>query len=108
MVTQKQHAKKMVIVPLADRVLVRPSDTQEQSKTASGIYIPETVNRERPQQGMVIAVGEGRITDEGKRLPMSVKKGDTIVFSKYDPDEIKVDGEEYYIIGEASILAVLK
>ena len=98
----------MVIVPLADRVLVRPSDTQEQSKTASGIYIPETVNRERPQQGMVIAVGEGRITDEGKRLPMSVKKGDTIVFSKYDPDEIKVDGEEYYIIGEASILAVLK
>lgn len=108
MATKKQSAEKTAIIPLGDRVLVKPLDPNEHKTTASGIIIPDTIDRERPEQGTVIAVGEGRLTDEGKRLPISVKKGDVIIFSKYGPDEVKVDGEEYYIIGEANILAVLR
>jgi chaperonin GroES len=76
--------------------------------TDTGIIIPETVDREKPQQGKVVAVGEGRMTDTGDIIPMRVKKGDVVIFSKYGPDEITVDDTEYYIIGEASILAIIK
>jgi chaperonin GroES len=107
MATKKQSSDKTSVMPLGDRVLVRPADPRDHMQTASGIYIPETANRERPQQGVVIAVGEGRRTDDGKRIPLSVKKGDTVLFSQYGPDEVKVDGEEYYIIGEANILAII-
>jgi chaperonin GroES len=99
--------KKNNITPLGDRVLVKPV-SEDEKKSASGIIIPETIDKEKPQQGKVVAVGEGRVTDDGKVLPVSVKKGDTIIFSKYGPDEIKVDGEEYYILSESSILAVIK
>ncbi|MEK7140016.1 MAG: co-chaperone GroES, partial [Patescibacteria group bacterium] len=70
--------------------------------------IPETVSKEKPEQGKVIAAGPGRTTDQGVRVPMGVKKGDTILFSKYAPDEVKIDGEEYFIISESSILAVIE
>ena len=100
--------KKSNIIPLGDRVLVKPAQKDEGKKTASGIIIPETIDKEKPEQGKVVAVGEGRMTDDGSVIPMRVKKGDTVIFSKYGPDEIKVDGEEYYILSESSILAVIK
>ncbi|OHA85171.1 MAG: co-chaperone GroES [Candidatus Yonathbacteria bacterium RIFOXYC1_FULL_52_10] len=98
---------KRKIIPLGDRVLVKPLSADDK-KTASGIIIPDTVSQEKPEQGTVVAVGAGRVNDDGKAIPVSVKVGDTIIFSKYGPDEIKVDGEEYYILGESSILAVIK
>lgn len=99
--------KKTTIRPLGDRVVVKPI-TEEAAKTKSGIIIPETVSKEKPEQGKVVAVGSGRMTDAGVKIPMSVKKGDTILFSKYAPDEVKIDGEEYFIISEGSILAVVE
>lgn len=99
--------KKVNIIPLADRVVVKPLSGDE-AITASGIIIPDTVSKEKPEQGMVVAVGEGRTTDDGKVISLKVKEGDTIIFSKYGPDEITVDDEEYLIISESSILAVLK
>lgn len=95
-------------MPLGDRVLVRPGFPDEAKKTKSGIIIPETVNKERPEQGEVIAVGEGKTTDDGKIIPMKVKIGDRILFSKYGPDEVKIEDTEYYILREDSILAVIK
>lgn len=97
---------KSKIVPLGDRLLVKPS-SGEDKKTKTGIIIPETVDKEKPEQGEVIAVGPGRI-DDGKVIPVRVKVGDTVLFSKYGPDEIKVDGVEYYILREDSVLAVIK
>lgn len=97
------------IRPLADRVVVRRLTEEEMgTKSASGIIIPDTVSKEKPEQGMVIAVGTGKWNEDGdKRLPLEVKVGDRIVFSKYGFDEVKVAGEEYYIVSEASILAVI-
>ncbi len=89
-------------------MLVKPTQKDEGKKTASGIIIPETIDKEKPEQGKVVAVGNGRMNDEGNVIPMSVKEGDTVMFSKYGPEEIKVDGEEYYILSETSILAVIK
>jgi len=99
--------KKNNITPLGDRVLVKPISGDEK-KSASGIIIPETIDKEKPEQGKVIAVGEGRMTDDGKMIPVGVKAGDVVIFSKYGPDEIKVDNEEYYILSESNILAVIK
>ncbi len=76
--------------------------------TKSGIVLPDTVDKERPEQGEVVAVGEGKLLDDGKRAPMSVKVGDTVMFKKYSPDEIKVDGEDLLVISESDILAILK
>lgn len=97
---------KRKIIPLGDRVLVRVDKIE--TKTKSGIIIPDTVGKERPEQGVVVEVGAGRTTDQGVVIAPSVKRGDTIIFAKYGPDEIKIDGEEYYILTEANILAVLK
>ena len=94
------------IIPLGDRVLVKPT-AQEGTKTQSGIIIPDTVDKEKPEQGKVVAVGEGRYED-GKIIPVRVKVGDKVMFSKYGYDEIKVDGEEYFILKEDSVLAVIK
>ena len=94
------------IEPLGDRVLVKP--IQEEQKTKSGIIIPETVGEEKPDQGEIIAVGEGKRSDSGDIIPLSVKVGDKIIFSKYSPDEIKIDDEEYFIISESNILAIIK
>lgn len=97
---------KKSIIPLGDRVLILQKEEAE--KTASGIIIPETIDKERPQIGEVVAVGEGRMTDEGKILPLKVKKGDTVLFSKYGPDEVEIEGQEYLIVNESNILAIIK
>ncbi len=96
----------MKIQPLGDRVLIEPHK-QEGGKLRSGLYLPETVDKERPEQGTVIAVGPGKMTDQGKRMTMNVKKGDKVLFTKYGPNEIKVDDKEYLIAREEDILAVI-
>jgi chaperonin GroES len=98
---------KTKILPLGDRVLVSPLK-DDSLKTKSGLIIPETVSKERPEQGKVVAVGEGKFLDNGEIRPLSVKKGDIVLFSKYGPDEIKIDGEVYLIINESNILAVIE
>jgi chaperonin GroES len=94
------------IQPLGDRVVVRQHQ-DEFEKTASGIFIPDTVKKEKPEKGTVVAVGEGRRGEDGTLMPLSIKVGDTVVFSKYGFDEIKINGEEYLIIKEDHILAVI-
>ncbi len=98
---------KMKLIPLGDRVLVRPYTEDELQKTASGIYIPDTVAKEKSEQGEVIAVGEGRYHD-GKIIPMKIKVGDRVVFSKYGYEEVKVNGEDLYIFKEDNILGIVK
>jgi len=88
--------------PLADRVVVKPIEREE--KTKSGIYIPDTA-KERPQEGKVIAVGPGRLSDDGKPIKMEVKMGDTVIYAKYGGTEIKIDDEELVILRESDILA---
>jgi chaperonin GroES len=98
---------KINVQPLADRVLVRPDVDDKEQKTNSGIIIPETVGKDKPQQGKIVAVGEGRY-DDGVLIKPKVKVGDTVIFSKYGYDEIKVNDEEYYILKEESLLAIIK
>jgi chaperonin GroES len=101
-------SKKIAIQPLHDRVVVEAIGENERGKeTKSGIFIPETVDKERAERGLVVAVGPGKMSEEGKVLPMSVKVGDRIIFTKYGPDEIKVDGKEYFILSETNILAIV-
>jgi len=88
--------------PLADRLVVKPIQKEEMTK--SGIIIPDTV-KEKPQEGEVVAVGPGRMTDEGKRIAMDVKIGDRIIYSKYGGSEIKIDDVEMIILRESDILA---
>lgn len=95
------------IYPLSDRVVVKPADGKEET-SASGIIIPETVDKEKPMKGKVVAVGPGRVGDDNELIPMQVKVGQTVLFTKYGYDEVKVDGEEYYILAESQILAVIK
>ena len=90
--------------PLYDRVLVKRLTAEE--RTSGGLYLPETA-KEKPQQAEVIAVGNGRISKNNAVHPLTVKKGDTVLFGKYSGDEIKVDGEEHIILREEDILAVL-
>lgn len=105
---KKKTTTKAGVLPLGDRVLVKPLSVDEQSvRRASGIIIPETVDRERPEQGKVIAVGPGKYED-GKLIPVRVRVGDTVVFSKYGYDEVKIDGTEYFILKEDSLLAIIK
>lgn len=96
------------IKPLGDRVLVEPLSEEERSrKTKYGIIIPDTAEKEKSQEGVVVAVGEGKRLESGKLSPLPVKKGDKILFSKYGPSEIKVDGKEYLIAKEEDILAII-
>jgi len=95
----------MKIVPLQDRALVLRTENTE--KTAGGIIIPDTA-KEKPQEGKVIAAGPGRRDDEGKRIPLNVKEGDRILFSRYAGTEIKIDGVEHMIMREDDILGVLE
>lgn len=99
-------AKRLSLVPLGDRIVVKPSEKEGEKKLASGIIIPESVDKEKPAKGEVVAVGQGKYED-GKRVPMQVKVGDTVLFSKYGYDAVKVEGQEYYILSESSVLAVL-
>jgi chaperonin GroES len=98
--------KNMNIKPLNDRVVVKPAEAEQVTK--SGIVLPDTADKERPEQGEVIAVGEGKILENGSRAKMSVKVGDIIMFKKYSPDEVKVGDEEYLVISEGDILAIIK
>jgi chaperonin GroES len=93
----------VVLKPLADRVVVKPIQAEE--KTKGGIVLPDTA-KDKPQEGEVIAVGTGRILDNGTKLPLEVKVGDRVVYSKYSGSEIKIDGEEYLIIRESDVLAI--
>jgi chaperonin GroES len=88
--------------PMADRLVVRPIEAEEKTKT--GIYLPDTA-KEKPQEGEVIAVGPGRLSDDGKRIAMDVKVGDIVVYAKYGGTEIKIDDEELMILRESDILA---
>lgn len=94
----------MKVKPTSDRVVVKPLEAEE--KTASGIVIPETA-KEKPAQGEVIAVGPGKV-DDGKRIPLEVKVGDRVLYSKYSPQEVKIDGEEMLILSESDILAIVE
>ena len=99
------NMKKPSVKPLGDRVVVLPMPKED--ATPSGILLPDSANREAPSKGTVVAVGAGRY-DAGKIVPMAVSVGDTVLFSKYGYDEVKVDGQEYYILSESSVLAILK
>jgi chaperonin GroES len=95
----------MKIRPLQDRVIVKR--LEEEEKTKGGIIIPDTA-KEKPQEGKVIAVGKGKMTEEGKLIPLDVKVGDKILFGKYSGTEIKIDGEEHLIMREEDILGVIE
>ena len=95
----------MKVRPLHDRLIVRRIDEEE--KTAGGIIIPDTA-KEKPQDGRVIAVGPGKVNEDGKVTPIDVKKGDRVLFSKYAGTEIQLEGVEHLIIGEDDVLAVLQ
>jgi chaperonin GroES len=94
----------MNVKPLADRVLVRALEAE--TKTTGGIIIPDNA-KEKPQKGEVIAVGEGKIADNGTKINMSLKKGDKILYGKYSGTEVMVDGAEYLIMRESDILAII-
>ncbi len=90
--------------PLGDRLLVKPNPSEE--KTKSGIVLPDSA-KEKPQEGKVIAVGEGAKDDSGKKIPMEVKVGDVVLYSKYSGTEVKINGEEHLIIKESDVLAIV-
>lgn len=96
----------MKLKPLHDHIVVKPITEDEATK--SGIVLPDTIDKEKPEKGEVVAVGIGKLLENGQRAPMSVKIGDKVMFKKYSPDEIKVDGVEYLIISEGDILAILE
>lgn len=96
----------MKLRPLDDKIIIKP--TSEEEKTSSGIVLPETADKEKPEQGEVVSVGPGKIGENGKRLPMNVKKGDKVLFKKYSPDEIKIGEEEYLVAKEEDILAIIE
>lgn len=95
----------MKLRPLADRIVAKSLEAE--AKTKSGIYIPDTA-KEKPQMGQVVAVGPGRLDDNGKRIPMEVKVGDKIMYAKYGPTEIKLDGEDLLVLDEKDVLAVVE
>lgn len=96
----------MKIKPLHDNVIVKPSNTEE--ITASGIVLPETAIKEKPERGEVVAVGPGKRMENGMLSPVSLKIGDKVIFKKYSPDEIKIDNKEYLLIKEDDILAIFE
>ncbi len=98
--------KALKLRPLEDRIVVEAVSDME--KTASGLIIPETVSKEKPQKGKVLAVGSGKVDTNGKRVEMDVKVGDTVLFTKYGPTEVKVDGKDLLILSQSDVLAVLE
>ena len=103
----KETKGKFAIEPLGDRVVVKPGEKGMEKKLPSGIIIPPSADKERPMSGVVVAVGAGKYED-GKLVPMQLKKGDEVLFAKYGYEEVKVDGQEYFILSEASVLAVIQ
>jgi chaperonin GroES len=98
-------ATKVSIKPLEDRIVVQASEAE--TTTASGIVIPDTA-KEKPQEGTVIAVGPGRFDDNGNRVPLDVKVGDTVIYSKYGGTEVKYSGEEYLVLSARDVLAIVE
>ena len=96
----------MKITPLSDHVLIEP--IREEERTKSGILLPDTVEKEKPEQGKIVAVGPGRKIASGKIIPLEVKMGDKVIFTKYGPSEIKVEGTKYLIAKEEDILAIIE
>lgn len=96
----------MNIKPLSDHILIEP--IKEEEKTKAGILLPNTAEKEKPEQGKVIAVGPGRKTSSGKIITLDVKAGDKVLFTKYGPTEIKVDNKEYLIARQEDILAIIE
>jgi len=94
----------MTIKPLADRVVVKPAEAEE--KTSGGIILPDTA-KEKPQEGTIVAVGPGKVSDNGTKVPMEVKTGDKILYGKYSGTEVTIDGEEHLIMRESDILAII-
>ncbi len=95
----------MAIKPLEDRILIKPAEPE--TKTASGIYLPET-SKERPVQGDVVAVGPGKRLDNGKRAELGIKKGDTVVYGKYSGTEVEIKGVKHLILRESEVLGILE
>lgn len=99
----------MIIKPLHNNILIEPLSEEEKGhKTSSGILIPETADKEKPDQGTVIAIGPGKRDEAGNLIPVSVSVGQKVIFSKYGPDEVKINDKKYYIINEDNILAVIE
>lgn len=94
------------IRPLGDRVVLKPADREEKTKT--GIFLPDTATKERPMEGTILAVGEGRRDDSGKLIPMQVSVGDKVLFAKYSGTEFKVEEIEYLILAEKDILGIVQ
>jgi len=106
----KKETKKEVKIsfkPAGDRVLVKPTEVEDE-KTASGIFIPDTAQKEKPERGVIVAVGEGKRNEKGDVLPMRYKVGDKVMFSKYGYDEVTIGDDEYYVITESNILGTFK
>jgi len=104
--TKASGKNRAGIMPLGDRVLVKPFGLEEGLVTSFGIVLPDSA-KEKPEQGKVVAVGPGKRGEDGKLVPVALKVGDKVMFSKYGYDEIKVDGTEYYLVREENVLAVL-
>ena len=96
----------MKFQPLSNHVFIEP--VEEDKTTKSGIVLPDTAEKEKPIKGKVLAVGPGKMDENGKRIPMSVKVGDTVLFKKYGPDEIEMDGKKYLVGDEDDILAIIE
>lgn len=92
--------------PLGDKVVIKAQKQEE--KTKSGIVLPATAEKEKPEQGEIIAIGPGKMSDDGKIIPMSLKVGDTVLFQKYGPTEVKIDDVEYLVVSESDVLAVVE
>ncbi|MDA8216304.1 MAG: co-chaperone GroES [Chloroflexota bacterium] len=92
------------VKPLGDRIVIKPTPREEVTK--GGIVLPDTA-KEKPMEGKVVAVGPGRVNDEGKRVPMEVKEGDTVLYAKYAGTEVKIDGEDLLILSEKDVMGVL-
>lgn len=95
----------MKLSPISDNIIVVPE--KKELKTKGGILLPESVEKEKPQVGEVVAVGPGKLSENGERLKMQVKKGDMVLFAKYSPQEIKMDEKEYFILKEDDVLAII-
>lgn len=96
----------MKLKPLADRVVVKP--LREDETTKSGIVIPDTIEKERPEKGEILEVGPGKILENGDRRPISVNVGDIVLFKKYSPDEFKLDGEDLLLLEESDLIGILE
>jgi chaperonin GroES len=105
MTSKGKEKYRMKLRPMQDRIIVKR--VEEETKTAGGIYIPETA-KEKPQEGEVVAVGNGKRTEDGKILPLDVKVGDKVLFGKYSGTDVKVDGQDYLIMREDDILGVIE